>query len=90
MRFQISKTSDRFSTNPPQPCDGAISEQRPCWHRPEETCTEWFIEINALDELLALVRSIPDQILNSQPYDGDKPPIILTANTIEIYDDYRE
>lgn len=37
----------------------------------------WYVEINTLEELQALQKEV-------------KCPIIISSNTIEIYDDYRE
>lgn len=71
MKYEIYRTSEWAGCR--KPCKSAykgISDN--------DIVTEWYIEINSLDDIQALI----DEVGN--------PIIIKKDNVIEIYDDYRE
>lgn len=65
MKFEILRASDT-SSKAPAPCDGAFLEGN-----------EWVIEINTLEELLALQNKVGNDL-------------IVNNKQIWIYDDYME
>ena len=74
MRFQISRTS-QFINSETAPHERAVSEQKT--YPNGNVCTEWFIEINSLEELIAFAKEV-------------RYELVVTENSIEIYDDWRE
>lgn len=91
MTFKIERTSG-LSFRPEKPCEKAYSK-KVIWSTREERIQDvngrfitqetpiyheaWFIEINTLQDLLDLIKEVGDSI-------------ILTEDTIEIYDSLRE
>lgn len=77
MKFRIRRTSSYCANE--QPCEGAElvkeDDEKKIWH----------IEINSLEELLALSDREREQLIvwNGGEFSGEMPQI-------EIYDDYRE
>lgn len=68
------------------PCEGAYHEERICgWNK--QPYMAWFIDINSLEELIALENKVGDIIIGYHTPDdvgaGPEP-------YIEIYDTYRE
>lgn len=77
MKFKIEKTSLMFKREE-KPTEKAFKESLNNFNNSvmfEDT--EWYLEINSLEELIALVRE-------------EGYPIIIGLNKLEIYDDYRE
>ena len=68
-KFIICRASEWEQKN--SPCDGAVLVKE------NESWNEWEIEINSLDELLALMDRVGDNL-------------IIGRNNITIYDDYVE
>jgi hypothetical protein len=66
MKFRISRTSEGRGQQP-KPCKNATLEG-----------DKWYIELNTLDELVALAKEVDEEI------------IIGKDNDLEIYNDYRE
>lgn len=68
------------------PCEGAYQEER-IFSWSKQPYMAWFIDINSLEELIALENKVGDIIIGYQTYDdvGVGPELY-----IEIYDTYRE
>lgn len=80
MKFRIKRTSDWFSEE--SPCAGAelISED-------DDGQKLWAIEINTLEELMALRDKIGEDLILGWTYEGEPED---RMREIEIYDSYRE
>lgn len=85
MIFRICRTSSLDSEC--KPCEGAIPVTIPSviyWPgRMKTTRTAWNIEINTLEELIALQNILEEDLILLKPVNGEDP-------SIEIYDGYRE
>ena len=82
MRFHIWRTSDTFPSPEQPPCDGAgvVSVSR-------DGVAEWAIEIADLGALMALARTVDEELVirtEAWPYGPRHVP------GIEIYDEWRE
>lgn len=86
MKFTVTRTSDRHNAN--KPCNNAVcvkpyEPERFNGHNYADSEGQWEIEINTLEDLLALIGETNHPIIldcdsNNKEYD------------IEIYDDWRE
>ena len=78
MKFKIEKTSLMFKRDE-KPTERAFKEALSNFNNNNVLFEEdeWYIEVNSLEELIALVRE-------------EGYPIIIGLNKLEIYDDYRE
>lgn len=81
MIFRINRTSDYLHKEPPKPCKNAVKVTegiRP-WRFSNELqeVVHYEIEINTLEELINLYKEVGEEL-------------IITDETIEIYDGYRE
>lgn len=74
MKFDIYRTSSCLGSE--KPCEGAVKDEA----RSNNYFTTYTIEINSLEELIALKEEVGDIIIA----DNDDNQVI------EIYDDYRE
>ena len=80
MKFYVTRTSEPYNDFPP--CEGAIKlEETNMWENPL-----WGIEINSLEELLALKDKVKYSIIIGKSFDGAQH----SDYSIEIYDGYRE
>jgi hypothetical protein len=80
MKFLINRASQGAVSKDP-PCRGAVrGEEAPAF--PGEF--EWLVEVNSLDELLALLRDTGGGLGLFAPEDGEDYPVL------EIFDDDEE
>lgn len=84
MKFLITRTSLSFDS-PNPPCEGAVS-LTPNAKVEEYDEFYWSIEINTLEELLALQEKVADPIILMDAHAGSKYP----QKALEIYDTRRE
>ena len=82
MKFRISRVTDRFMSEKPQPTHGATWEPID-GSNGDAVSNAWFIEINTIEELVELVKRERGLILDLDYLKHD-------TVEIEIYDDYSE
>lgn len=81
MKFCVTRTSEGFDEEK-RPCDESEKVVIPKKGNYLEH-TEWVVEINTIEELMAFCKKYGDIIISEQSCE-------MKFNEIEIYDDYRE